>query len=640
MIDCSLFITIEHLCRRFSSKDNRYKPWGGRHVLLFGDPAQLPPVSNTDIFNTKIWLSSFSIMQLKEPVRAKDPTLSATLLKIREGIVDDEVASVLKGRLRSVDIASVDLCRTVIICSRRKEVDQINTECLNYICGTVQEYVAIDTDTNGQPLREADKLRFNKNTMRLPDKLILKEGCRIVLRRNLHISEGWVNGAMCEVLAMTPNCILVCKIGSPKEKYPIPRTKQKIDIKGAFYSILRSQFPVQLAYAVTVHRVQGLTVDKAIVTLNQNFFASGQAYVALSRVRTLHNLTLWTYTPSAIKIAPYYKQLLKWCDSVDVIRSPPYDGPPARYPDREHDQISCASMDELNNDLDTDYLSNTSIKMPDPYNTVDQSSDTVSMCNSNPVAKPAQYKRKNVKKPILQNIGSTYSTQRIKRKGNVVNQPIKKPKHDDDCIITDTVNVIGPNRTVWPEYRYYQTDERWQQQACTRLGIRFVRSAGFQPGGPDTVLTRPDLHSLRNVQPDGNCCFRALSYVTTGTEAQHMEMCEAILSYMLSIENLLIGRDSTGHANFLEPFNVHSVQEYIDNSRMTRNATWGTDVEMLCFSHMFNFNVYVFDAGSNTWAVFSPASIERTLPHIYNIKGIYLYLQHSHFYVVASIRRM
>ena len=57
MIDCSLFITIEHLCRRFSSKDNRYKPWGGRHVLLFGDPAQLPPVSNTDIFNTKIWLS-------------------------------------------------------------------------------------------------------------------------------------------------------------------------------------------------------------------------------------------------------------------------------------------------------------------------------------------------------------------------------------------------------------------------------------------------------------------------------------------------------------------------------------------------------------------------------------------------------
>ena len=255
MIDCTLFITIEHLCRKFSSKNNRYKPWGGHHVLLFGDPAQMPPVSNTDIFNTKIWLNSFSVMQLKEPVRAKDPTLSTSLLKIREGIVDDEVSFLLKSRLRCINIAAVDLTRTVIICSRRKEVDVINAECLNYTDGTVHEYVAVDTDTNGQPLREADKQQLTRNNMRMPDKITLKEGCRVVLRRNLQISEGWVNGAMCEVLAMTPNCILVCRIGFPNKKYPIPRTKQKIDIKGASYSILRSQFPVQLAYAVTVHRV-------------------------------------------------------------------------------------------------------------------------------------------------------------------------------------------------------------------------------------------------------------------------------------------------------------------------------------------------------------------------------------------------
>ena len=54
--------------------------------------------------------------------------------------------------------------------------------------------------------------------MRMPDKITIKEGRRIVLRQNLQISEGWVNGVMCEVLAMTPNCILVCKIGFPDKK--------------------------------------------------------------------------------------------------------------------------------------------------------------------------------------------------------------------------------------------------------------------------------------------------------------------------------------------------------------------------------------------------------------------------------------
>jgi len=186
-----------------------------------------------------------------------------------------------------------------------------------------------------------------------------------------------VNGAMCEMLQMTPDCILAYKIGSPKDRYPVPRTKQKIDIKSASYSILRSQFPVQLAYAVTVHRVQDLTVNKAIVTLNHNFFASGQAYVALSRVRSLDSLTLWDYTPSAIKIHLHHTTS-SCCSGVILlmlyIRSPLYDGPPVS-PDQEHDQISCTTVDKkLNDILDTAYLSSKPIKMLDANNTTDQPS--------------------------------------------------------------------------------------------------------------------------------------------------------------------------------------------------------------------------------------------------------------------------
>ena len=134
-------------------------------------------------------------------------------------------------------------------------------------------------------------------------------------------------------------------------------------------------------------------------------------------------------------------------------------------------------------------------------------------------------------------------------------------------------------------------------------------------------------------------CGQRMPGLITICESQHLEIREAIMSYMLSIQHLLIGHDSTGRANFLVPLNVNSVQQYIDNTGMSRNGTWSTDIEMLIVSHMFTFNVYSYDAHSNTWAVFSPVNIERRLPRVYNIMSVYLYLCNSHFYVVASIRR-
>ena len=205
MIDARIFTIIEQLCRKYTTKDGRYKAWGGRHIILSGDPAQLPPVSNTDIFNTKHWFN-FKILQLKEIVRAKDPNLSSVLMKIREGVCDEQVDLVLKSRVVKANITSVDLTKTVIICSRRKEVDEINDQCLQRISGKEYKLEATDTDSNGQPLRENDRKRLQQIQTRLPDVIMLKEGCRIVLRRNMNISEGWVNGTLCKVLNVTTNC--------------------------------------------------------------------------------------------------------------------------------------------------------------------------------------------------------------------------------------------------------------------------------------------------------------------------------------------------------------------------------------------------------------------------------------------------
>ena len=139
--------------------------------------------------------------------------------------------------------------------------------------------------------RAADHQRIQQHRERLPDKLQLKHGARVILRRNMDIDAGWVNGTLAVVTALYQNCIVIQKMSNPSQQIPVARFRQRIAINGASYSILRHQFPLQLAY-VTTHRIQGLTVQKAVVCLSSSFFASGQAYVALSHVSTLDDHTM------------------------------------------------------------------------------------------------------------------------------------------------------------------------------------------------------------------------------------------------------------------------------------------------------------------------------------------------------------
>lgn len=322
MLDSFLFRTAEGLCRKFSKKGMSRKPWGGRHVILLGDPAQLPAVGRRDIYGTTLW-AKFSMLLLREIKRTTDPVLCSILSKIRLGICDEEVTQALESRLRPRDYSEVDLDKTVVICSTRDESNEINIACIALVEGAEVVFEAVDTDHHGHPLREADFERLQRSRERLPDRLVLKVGARVVLRRNLNIEGGWVNGTLAVVTRLHDACIVVQKLLTTAHKYPIPRFRQKIEVYGASYSIMRQQFPLQLAYGLTVHRVQGCTVHQIIVCLNDKFFESGQAYVALSRVRKLEDLVLWDFDPAAIKLSPFYKQLLDWCNYVDEIRPTP-----------------------------------------------------------------------------------------------------------------------------------------------------------------------------------------------------------------------------------------------------------------------------------------------------------------------------
>ena len=216
----------------------------------------------------------------------------------------------LRSRLTEPDVEAIDLDKTIIICSTRAECDDLNAKCLDRIGGSLEEYCALDTDHQGKPLCSADCLRILLCRECLPDALDIKLGARVILRQSIDIENGWVNGTLAVSVGMYPNCIVVQKVQNPFERLPVPRFRQRLAIPGASYCILQRQFPLQLAYAVTVHRIQGMTVQKAVVHLSSRLFESGQAYVALSRVTTLDSLTLWDYNPGSIHTMQFYKDLL------------------------------------------------------------------------------------------------------------------------------------------------------------------------------------------------------------------------------------------------------------------------------------------------------------------------------------------
>ena len=151
-------------------------------------------------------------------------------------------------------------------------------------------------------------------------------------------------------------------------------------------------------------------------------------------------------------------------------------------------------------------------------------------------------------------------------------QLFRKRTHSE----SDDVQIIENSSSQLPvdQFQFFPLSSHWQRQKCQLLNLQYCRANRFGSGGPQCALTRPNLRTVRHIMADGNYLFRALSYVLTGSEDDHMAIRVAILNHITSIAHLLLG--------------VHvmknSIQVYVQATGMNRNATWGTDVEILTFA--------------------------------------------------------
>ena len=190
--------------------------------------------------------------------------------------------------------------------------DEINAEVLKGLTGEQYSIVAEDSVDCSASLLQKVKQRLAKfsedstQTAGLENVIVIKIGCKVMLRRNIDITMGLVNGAIGTIHSVQ-RCIdqpskldTITIMFNNNQQHCLKRVTTKFEVLDKAY-VIRSQFPISTAYAITIHKSQGLTLNHVLTDIGNSIFTCGQAYVALSRVKSISGLHLINFDPRSIK---------------------------------------------------------------------------------------------------------------------------------------------------------------------------------------------------------------------------------------------------------------------------------------------------------------------------------------------------
>lgn len=295
MIHGDLFQKIEQVFRVI--REN-HRPFGGMQLILFGDFLQLPPVSKQEeckfAFQSNAWASAdIRVHCLKQVFRQQDQAFAAALNEIRLGNLSEDVRRMLRDRLNAED-PNPDV-KAVTIYTHNTDVDATNLAELQKLPGPEKQYAAADT---GEP----SALKTLQKNCLAPEILRLKTGAQVMLLQNIDPIAGLANGSIGTVIAF-----------DSLYGHPVVRFQNETVLTMDYHhwslkngdEILaeRRQFPLRLAWAISAHKSQGMTLDKVAVHLDRAF-ECGQSYVALSRAKSLAGLFIRSSKIGCIRAHP------------------------------------------------------------------------------------------------------------------------------------------------------------------------------------------------------------------------------------------------------------------------------------------------------------------------------------------------
>lgn len=316
MVRCDMLDAADMILRHY--RHNR-KPFGGVQLIMFGDLYQLMPVTKEEDWNVLknhyryrscyffcsevLQKMDYYVVSLEKVYRQKDRRFISLLNNIRLGVIKAKDIDFLNTRY-APDFDTPNSDSVVMLKVKNKQTDNYNEDQLDKLKGAEKVYWAFED--NWRPEKYPTSF-----------KLIIKKGARVMFVKN-DTNKQYVNGTMGYVVGFGDNYIEVKKDGSNRSIYVERQTWDRLSYKinkktktveteviGSF-----KQFPLKLAWAVTVHKSQGLTFDEVAVDAAKSF-TYGKVYVALSRCRTMEGLHLISKIPSQkIKADPLVKAYL------------------------------------------------------------------------------------------------------------------------------------------------------------------------------------------------------------------------------------------------------------------------------------------------------------------------------------------
>ena len=296
MIDATTLDMVDAVCREIHHSD---EPFGGMQVVCVGDFFQLPPINKGEAprfaFQSRAWNELQPLVcYLSEQHRHEDQSLTDLLTAIRKNAVTEDHVSYLHDRVIDASDAYEGDHTLTRLFTHNTDVDMLNDRELARL-ETPEQHFMMTEQGKGALVASLKKGCLS------PERLALKVGAVVMCTKNNQY-KGYVNGTIGTVMSFEEGT-----------RYPIIRTIHGDDItidpvdwdieEDGKVKARITQIPLRLAWAITVHKSQGMSLDRALMDLRQ-VFEYGQGYVALSRVRTLTGIHLLGFNERTFMVHP------------------------------------------------------------------------------------------------------------------------------------------------------------------------------------------------------------------------------------------------------------------------------------------------------------------------------------------------